>query len=245
MATVRVIGPGRAGMSLALALEGAGWPVLGIIRRHEPVAEAARGVDLLVVATADREVADVAGAVRPVATTVVAHLAGSLGPEALAGHVRRAAVHPLVTLPEPEIGAARLAGGAFFAVAGDPLGESMVEALGGRVIKVADRASYHAAACIASNHLVALLGQAQRVAAAAGVALEPLLGLAAGALEDVSRLGPQGALTGPAARNDEATLRRHRAVLPAPELAAYDALAEQARRLAEGRQPAGEVSRCR
>ncbi len=51
-------------------------------------------------------------------------------------------------------------------------------------------------------------------------------------LDNVERLGPAAALTGPAARGDEATIESHRAVLAAEELAAYDALADQARRLA-------------
>jgi predicted short-subunit dehydrogenase-like oxidoreductase (DUF2520 family) len=70
------------------------------------------------------------------------------------------------------------------------------------------------------------------VAASAGVPLEPYLELARGSLDNVAELGPPEALTGPAARGDEATLERHRAVLGVDELAAYDALADLARRLA-------------
>ena len=46
----------------------------------------------------------------------------------------------------------------------------MVESLGGRLVTVADgdRATYHAAACMAANHVVALLGQVERVAATVG-----------------------------------------------------------------------------
>ncbi len=79
MPALRVIGPGRAGMSLAGALEGAGWRVEPPRRRGDSVVDAAAGVDLLVIATPDHAVAQVAAAVRPVPTTVVSHLAGSLG----------------------------------------------------------------------------------------------------------------------------------------------------------------------
>lgn len=120
------------------------------------------------------------------------------------------------------------------AVAGDPMAREVVGALGGRPVEVPDehRAAYHAAACIASNHLVALLGQVEQVAAPAGVPLDAFLGLAAATLDNVARLGPAAALTGPAARGDDATLERHRSALAPSERPAYDALAAEARRLA-------------
>lgn len=233
---VRVVGRGRAGGSLAGALVAAGWSEAQPVLRDDPperLAAAARDVDLLVVATPDGEVAGVAAAVEPVADTVVAHLAGSLGLDVLAPHRRRAAIHPLVSLPDPETGAARLAAGAWFAVAGDRLAREVVEALGGRAFSVddGDRAAYHAAACIAANHLVALMGQVERVAPD-GVPLEAYLDLARGALDNVSRLGPAAALTGPAARGDDVTIARHLAALPDDERATYDAMVVEARRLA-------------
>jgi predicted short-subunit dehydrogenase-like oxidoreductase (DUF2520 family) len=93
------------------------------------------------------------------------------------------------------------------------------------------RVLHHAAATIAANHLVALLGQVERVAAAAGVPLEAYLALARGALDNVDRLGPAAALTGPVRRGDEATVARHLAALDPGERAAYEALAAAARRL--------------
>ncbi len=122
---------------------------------------------MLVIATPDDAIAEVAAAVVPVEGTTVLHLSGSLGLDALAPHPERGAVHPLVPLPNGEVGASRLASGVTFAVAGAPVARRIVECLGGRVVEVADgdRAAYHAAACIAANHVVALLGQVERVAA--------------------------------------------------------------------------------
>ena len=143
-------------------------------------------------------------------------------------------MHPLVSLPSPDLGAERLRG-AWFAVAGDPGVDSLVKALGGRSFPIDDdsRPLYHAAAVISSNHLVALLGQAERVAAVAGVPLEVMLDLARDTLDNVRRLGPAAALTGPAARGDDATIARHLKALPAEERAAYEALVHEARRLAD------------
>jgi predicted short-subunit dehydrogenase-like oxidoreductase (DUF2520 family) len=231
---VRIVGPGRAGTSLARALaEVGGWDVLPLVGRGDDPAAAAEGADLVVVATPDGEIASVARRIRPVDGTVVAHMSGSAGLDVLAPHPRRASVHPLMALPTPEVGARRLRGG-WFALAGDPLGRELVEALGGRAFTVddADRGLYHAAAVIASNHLVALLGQVERIAATVGVPFDAYLDLVSATVENVRELGPEAALTGPAARGDESTIRGHLEALPADERDAYRALAEAARRLA-------------
>ena len=226
---VRVIGPGRAGTALTRALAGAGWVVAAPLGRGDDPAGAAEHVDLLVVSAPDGAVAATAAAVAPVPTTVVDHLAGSLGLDVLAPHPRRAALHPLVSIPVPTTSLR----GAWFAVAGDPLAQMVVDDLGGRTVAVADehRAEYHAAACIASNHLVGLLGHVERVAAGAGVPLAAFLDLVRGTVDNVARLGPAAALTGPLARGDEATVRSHLAALAPDERPAYEAMVEATRKL--------------
>jgi predicted short-subunit dehydrogenase-like oxidoreductase (DUF2520 family) len=231
--SVRIIGPGRAGSSLGRALAGAGWSVDGPLGRGDDPVGAAGGVDLLVLAVPDAAIPGLAAAVSPVPGTVVAHLSGSLGLDVLAPHARRTSIHPLVALPDAEVGAQRLAAGAHFAVAGDPLGSQVVAALDGRALHVDDerRVAYHAAACIASNHLVALLGQVERVAGTAGVPLGAYLDLVRDTVDNVARLGPARALTGPVSRGDWGTVDRHLAALDPSERPAYEALAESARRL--------------
>jgi predicted short-subunit dehydrogenase-like oxidoreductase (DUF2520 family) len=240
--TIRIIGPGRAGTSLAAALASSAraWEVVGFLRRGDDVSNAAHGVDVLIIATPDDVVASVAASVLPCPTTTVMHLSGSLGLEALAPHARRAALHPLVPLPNAVVGAARLLDGVTFAVAGDPVARLMAESLGGRLVSVADqdRATYHAAACMAANHVVALLGQVERVAATVGLDLEAFLPLARAAVDDVAQLGPEQALTGPARRGDWATLARHLDALPTDERPGYQAGAALATRLAQTAQTA-------
>ena len=229
----RVIGAGRAGGSLARALTRAGWSVDGPRSRADDVRGAATGTQRLVLAVPDAVVAPLAAAIEP-GEAVVVHLAGSLGLDVLAGHQRRASVHPLVALPDPERGADRLRG-AWYAVAGDPAGSDIVEALGGRAVTVADddRAAYHAAAAVAANHLVALLGQVERIATGIGVPLDAYLELARGALDDVAEAGPAAALTGPVSRGDWATVARHLEAVPPGERPAYAVLADAARRLGD------------
>jgi predicted short-subunit dehydrogenase-like oxidoreductase (DUF2520 family) len=215
-----------------------GYEMLGALGRGDVLSGAAVGADVVVIATPDAAVAAAAAAIDPVDSTVVVHLSGSLGLDALARHPRRGALHPLVPLPDPDRGSVRLRSGVGFAVAGDPIARSMALALGGQVVVVDDssRAAYHAAATIAANHVVALMGQVERVAGAAGLPLDAFSGLVRAAVDDAMALGPGAALTGPAARGDWGTIARHRAVLSgmaqgSSELEAYDAMVDLARRL--------------
>jgi predicted short-subunit dehydrogenase-like oxidoreductase (DUF2520 family) len=225
----------------------------GVLGRDDSPRHAARGVDLVIIATPDDAIASVAAEVVPVPTTAVIHLSGSLGLEVLGAHPRRGSLHPLVPLPNATVGAERLRSGATFAVAGDPVTRRMAHALGGRAVEVddEDRVVYHAAASIAANHLVALIGQVERLAASVGLPLEAFAGLLHAATDDALALGPSRALTGPAARGDWDTVERHRAALSGlaghrTELAAYDAMVGLARRLsldaAAGRAP-GDTTR--
>ena len=238
MTSVRIVGGGRAGLSFEGAFLGAGIEVREVLHRADDLRGAAVDVDAVLLAVPDRSVEGVAAAVDPVAQTVILHCSGSLGLDVLGPHARRASLHPLVTLPDAVIGALRLRGRPFFAVAGDQLATDLALALNGQPIVVPDeqRAVYHAAACIAANHLVGLLGQVQRVAQAAGLPLEAFLPLARGALDDVALLGPAEALTGPASRGDLVTIERHRDVLEDTELPAYEAGVALAARLAAERQ---------
>lgn len=227
----RVIGNGRAGGALALALSRAGWTVDGPLDRSHGSAGAATGARLVVLAVPDGAVEALAAAITP-GDAVVLHLAGSLGLDVLAGHARRGSLHPLVALPDPSRGADRLVG-AWFATAGDPVVGELVAVLGGRAVTVDDhdRIRYHAAATIASNHLVALFGQVERIATRVGVPLEAYLDLARGSLDDVAAVGPRAALTGPVSRGDWGTVAGHLDAIDEDERATYAVLADAARRL--------------
>jgi predicted short-subunit dehydrogenase-like oxidoreductase (DUF2520 family) len=225
MRRIRIVGAGRAGTALARALRKVGHHVEGPVTRGASLSDATDGVEVLILATPDRTIADVASKVTPSPDCVVLHLSGSLGVDVLASHPRRAAMHPLVPLPTAELGAARLASGVTFAVAGDVVAAELAHSLGGTTVEVADedRALYHAAASVAANHVVALLGQVERLAAHAGLPVDAFVELARCAVEDVAVLGPKSALTGPAARGDWVTVERHLDALPEAERAGYRA----------------------
>ncbi len=103
------------------------------------------------------------------------------------------------------------------------------------VVAEADRAAYHAAASMASNFLVTLEAAAERLAETAGVDRALLVPLVRATVENWGALGPEGALTGPVARGDEATVEAQRAAVAerTPELLElFDALVEATRRVA-------------
>lgn len=226
---ITIIGAGRAGRSFAGALRESHHVDL---LHHDEVSTLVEA-DLVLVCVPDDAVASCARRLVIAEDTVVAHVAGALGLDVLVPHARRASVHPLAVLSDPVVGATRLRG-ATFAVAGDPRVRELVTSLGGRAIEVAeeDRVLYHATAVAAANHLVALCAHVEVLAHGCGLDLDDLLALSGQALEDVGRVGPADALTGPAARGDEVTLAAHAAVVPELERPLHEALSARARRLA-------------
>jgi predicted short-subunit dehydrogenase-like oxidoreductase (DUF2520 family) len=229
--TTVVVGRGRAGGSFAGALRGVGWEV-SLVPHTEAGGLGHSEAELVLLCVPDSAVAEVSRQIPPSPRRVVAHCAGALGLAPLAPHPRRGSVHPLVALTDPERGAEALLG-AWFAVAGDPSVADVVVALGGSQVEVGDehRVAYHAAAVVASNHLVALMGQVQRLAEPIGVPLDAYLQLARGALDGVAEVGPHAALTGPVARGDWHTVLAHLATIPESERPAYRAMAAAAARL--------------
>ena len=231
-----ILGRGRAGRSFGLALERAGWST-EVVSGHAVTSNALSvgDADLCLLSVPDDVVAAASAAVRGVGA-VIAHVSGSLPLSVLEGHERVGSIHPLMSLPDPETGASRLADTCTFAVAGDSLLTEVVDTLGGRAIEVPDerRALYHAVAAIASNHVTALCAQIERLAAEVDVPVDAYWTLLRTTLDNVEQVGAANALTGPAARGDWHTIERHLDALPDPaDRRLYLALCEQAATLAD------------
>lgn len=168
---------------------------------------------------------------------VAFHLSGALGTDPLAPLVQRGygvgTLHPLQTLADPVLGARQLQG-VYFAISGEPnaLGTArrIVHHLGGfsLSVPVPQRPLYHAAAVFASNYLAGLMNSAARLLAQTGVpedeALAAILPLARGGLENLERMGPIRALTGPISRGDLETVRLHLRTLEPRERRLYATL---------------------
>jgi len=258
-----LVGPGRAGRAVAARLVTVGYRC-GAVAGRTPIAastrdaaarlgapvtdvgDAGRDVGLVVVATPDAAIDAAGAALAPglPAGALVVHLAGARGVDALASlaaarpDVTVAALHPLQTLTGFDDGDTLV--GAWAAVGGPPAGHALARTLGLRPVAVPDasRPAYHAAAVVASNHLVALLGQVERLAATAAVPFDAFAPLVRASVDHVFTAGPAAALTGPVARGDVETLARHLDALDDDEHRAYRAMADAARRLAGRDEPA-------
>jgi predicted short-subunit dehydrogenase-like oxidoreductase (DUF2520 family) len=258
-----LIGPGRAGTAIGVALVSAGRPCVGVagrdpdrpstqrvaVRLDAPattVAVAVAHAGLVVLATPDATLDALADELAPAVApgALVVHLSGARGVDALTpivtarADVEVGALHPLQTLTGAD--AAEALRGAWAAVAGPPAVTELATRLGLRPFTVPDtrRAAYHAAAAVASNHLVALLGQVERLAADADVPLAAFEPLVRTSVDHVFAVGPAAALTGPVARGDVETVAGHLDAIAESERPAYRALAESARRLAGRDDPA-------
>lgn len=227
-----IVGAGRCGLSLSLAAQTAGHEV--VVRHHDELT-ALPEADALILCVPDDHIANVAQSI-PATSAVVMHVAGSRGLDVLAPHTRVASMHPLMALPNAEVGSQRLRG-ATFAVSGDVLAAQLARSLGGRPVEIEPdaRVSYHAAACVAANHLVTLMASVQEIAESAGLSLNDFLPLAYAALDDVAYVGPRDALTGPASRGDLSTIDAHLAAIPESTRELYVALAREALALGEAR----------
>ena len=261
---VGVIGAGRAGVGLALALRRARVPVLGVHGRRQvdvpdgvvlsvgPRAPWLADAEVLLLAVGDGALAglaaDLAAAgVRPGA--VALHLSGALTGEVLAPLAAAGAsvgsMHPLMTVSSAPERAPRHLRGAAFVLEGEfeavRVAERLVRALGGVPLMIAPEAKtiYHAGAVFASNYLVTAMAAAERCLERAGLtraaAREALLPLARATLENLSEAGPEAALTGPVSRGDAGTVRGHRAALEPEDRRLYDALAKATLTLAKAR----------
>jgi predicted short-subunit dehydrogenase-like oxidoreductase (DUF2520 family) len=140
-------------------------------------------------------------------------------------------LHPLVSFADARVAVEVLAEVAF-AIEGDDaaraIARRLVRALGGRAVflEAENLALYHAGAVMASSYVVALADAARSLLIKAGVpaaqALPSLIPLLTSVVQNLAELGLPGALTGPVARGDVASVERHILTLEAraPELVA-------------------------
>jgi predicted short-subunit dehydrogenase-like oxidoreductase (DUF2520 family) len=195
---VAVVGAGKVGTAVALALRSAGHRVVAVSGRTSTAARAARylpGVPVLGSGQAARRAPVVIVAVpddvlASVISTIATeggfreggwavHVSGAATLEvldpALNAGANRLAVHPLQTFPTAEDALERLRGAGIAVTAdddeGDAFGMSLARDMGGVPFRVhdQDRPLYHAAAVFASNYLVAVSAVAAELFSAAGL----------------------------------------------------------------------------
>ncbi|MEC7115186.1 MAG: hypothetical protein VXW76_01290, partial [Actinomycetota bacterium] len=116
--TVRIIGPGKAGLSFASALHSIGWDVRPPLGKEDDISNIETDLDFILITTPDHEIRSVAQNLNQTKATV-AHTSGVTGLNSLLPHTKRASLHPLVSMPTPEIGKQRLLENTWFAIDGD------------------------------------------------------------------------------------------------------------------------------
>lgn len=194
--SIAVIGAGRLGSSLALALHAAGYPVRAVSSRSPASAEAlatqidgaeatppedaVAACDLVFLTVPDGEIAPLAASLPWRDGRFAVHCSGALALDVLAPAAQTGALtgclHPLQSFPSrssPE-DASRFRDIACGVEAPPPLDaalEGIVADLGASVIRLegVDRARYHAAAVFVSNYAVALAATAGRAWELAGL----------------------------------------------------------------------------
>jgi len=134
--------------------------------------------------------------------------------------------------------------GRIFAIEGDAaavrVARRIARALGGNAVLLKSSAKplYHAAAVMCAGHVLAMEEGAIQLFVSLGLqrrqALKALLPLTRQVLENLERIGPRAAWTGPLARGDYGVIGRHESALasaPAEYLSAYRALNRLAARV--------------
>lgn len=190
MQSVSIIGMGRVGGALALALSSAGYNVENLVYRSTDTAAEAIACritplpqvlvfddlqhlnsEIIFITSADPEIQAISARLTTVVpqNTFVFHTSGSLSSEILseltAIGCETGSIHPLISISNSFLGSERFAG-SFFCVEGSAdavaVAKSLVRKLQGSSFSIETKfkSLYHASAVTASGHLVALIDTA-------------------------------------------------------------------------------------
>jgi predicted short-subunit dehydrogenase-like oxidoreductase (DUF2520 family) len=247
--TVSIIGAGRLGTALAVALHARGYLIESLVARRaqkaryaaillggKPQVLAAKQLpslhrgDVFLITVPDDQIAGVAAQLSGLEFEATAlHTSGALSADVLAPLRERGwhtgSIHPLVSVSDTNVAL----DGAFWSVEGDAValrtGKAIVRDLGGQSfsIRSEDKPLYHAAAVMVSGNVVALFDVALEMLMRCGLdrktAHAILLPLIASTARSLQTKDPAQALTGTFSRGDQETVKRHLAALNKSELA--------------------------
>jgi predicted short-subunit dehydrogenase-like oxidoreductase (DUF2520 family) len=239
MLKIGFIGAGTVGTALAVLLSRQGYRVTGVSSRSRASAENLAGqvtgcrifdnnqlladtTSFVFITTPDDAIAGVAAQVKWHRGQSVVHCSGAASTDILEPARRAGAmvgsIHPLQTLASVNEALQNIPGSTFGVEAKEPLLSTlkdMAAALGGQAIELqaSDKVAYHAAAVFACNYLVTLVKLAtdlwQTFSVPPPAATQALLPLIRGTLHNIDVIGLPRCLTGPIARGDTGTIRKH------------------------------------
>jgi predicted short-subunit dehydrogenase-like oxidoreductase (DUF2520 family) len=240
---VSIIGSGRLGTTLGVALLHRGYSIQSLVaRRVQSAHKAARLLDaesqvlaakelqslkpahVFLITVPDDQIASVGEEMSRLEFNATAlHTSGALSSEVLAPLRKKGwhtgSIHPLLSVSK----AGDPIEGAFWSVEGDKsavrLGKTIVQDLGGRsfFIRSEDKPLYHAAAVMVSGNVTALFDVALGMLGDCGIkrttARSILLPLIASTVRNLETKDPAQALTGTFSRGDLETVKRHLAAI--------------------------------
>ncbi len=239
MVRIGFIGAGTVGTALAVRLSRQGYQISAVydmipasVKRfieavagcqlYEKAQDVADNADFVFITTPDDFIPQVAIGVRWHPEQMVVHCSGAASTDILEPARKCGAmvgcIHPLQTFASVAQAVDNLPGSTFAVEAEEPLKSTLKEmatALQGSWVelKAEDKALYHAAACIACNYFVTLVNIAadlwQDFGKSTGEATKAILPMLHGTLNNLGQTGLPDCLTGPIARGDLTTIRKH------------------------------------
>ena len=231
---IGIIGAGRVGSALAIALSEKNFPVC-LANRHKESADfiasvsKARSISIedaarckvVLLTVTDSAIKSVAKQIADFVSKeqVVIHTSGALSSKEISFlNARVGSLHPLKSFANPE-DAAKSLKGTIFTFEGSKKAEEaakkIVSIVNGRFIKINpnDKVLYHLAAVLTANYTVTLFSLSQKILTSIGFsdedAKESLLTLVKGVVRNIEKNGVDNALTGPILRGDVETIRMH------------------------------------
>lgn len=233
------IGAGTVGTALAVRLSNGSYPVVAISSRHRTSAEklamaiagcraasnnqaVADAAELVFITTPDDVIAPAVAEIEWHPGQSVVHCSGAASTDILEPARKSGAgvgaFHPLQTFASAQQAIDNIPGSTFAIEAEEPLLTTLKEmatTLEGQWIelKAEDKVIYHASAVIACNYMVTLVKLTtdlwQTFAIPQHQATQALLPLLRGTLNNIDTVGIPQCLTGPVARGDTGTIRKH------------------------------------
>jgi len=233
------IGAGTTGTALSVRLSSKGYQVVAVSSRSQTsarnLAQAISGcrafnnnqdvadtAELIFVTTPDDAIAPVVSQIQWHTGQSVVHCSGADSTDILEPAKKLGAqvgvFHPLQTFASVRQAIENMPGSTFAVEAEEPLLntlKAMANTLGGHWVelKAGDKVIYHAAAVIACNYMITLVKLAtdlwQTFSIPPQQATQALLPLLRGTINNIDAVGIPQCLTGPIARGDTGTIKKH------------------------------------
>jgi predicted short-subunit dehydrogenase-like oxidoreductase (DUF2520 family) len=270
---IGIIGAGKVGTSIGFALQQKGMEIkvvsdvsgeaLDVARRYLGAdvyytfdsTEVVAASDVIVIATQDRVIGDVAAAIAEKAESLEgklffhtsgAHPASLLKPLDAKG-ARLGALHPLQTFPDID-SAIKVLPGTYIFIEGEENSidtlRTIGRSLGFDVVRIQGqhKVLYHLSAVFVCNLLCALLYAGEEIMDKTGIGFKPFFPIIKATLANIESKGPLMSLTGPVVRGDVETVISHLEAMQDMELyeKAYRALSLVALEMAKERETLGE-----